>query len=44
MQLFLRTMYSQGNLLRLHRVSSAKKAAAGMLFPEGHRKDVQPIL
>jgi hypothetical protein len=44
MQLLLRTMYAQGNLLRLHRVSSAQKAAAGMLFPEGRRKYIQSIL
>jgi hypothetical protein len=44
MQLLLRTMYSEGNLLRLYRVSSSQKAAAGMLFPEGRGKDIQPIL
>jgi predicted RNA-binding protein YlxR (DUF448 family) len=38
MQLLLRTMYSQGNLLRLYRVSSAQEAAARMLFPEGRGK------
>src|SRR5690606_37519574 len=44
LHLHLRSLFPQGDLLRVRRVSRQKAPASRLLLPERCREDVQPVL